>query len=84
MVRNHCLTFLRDKQRQEKRMEGFEVEETEDSFVYQMIKAEIYALINEIFEELPEACRNVYAKSLEGKSHKEIAGELNIISKFNK
>ena len=78
VVRNHCLTFLRDKQRQEKRMEGFEVEETEDSFVYQMIEAEIYALINEIFEELPEACRNVYAKSLEGKSHKEIAEELNI------
>lgn len=74
MVRNHCLTFLRDKQRQEKRMEGFEVEETEDSFVYQMIKAEIYALINEIFEELPEACRNVYAKSLKEKATKKLRG----------
>ena len=50
VVRNHCLTFLRDKQRQDRRMEGFEA----------------------------EACRNVYAKSLEGKSHKEIAEELNI------
>ena len=78
VVRNHCLTFLRDKQRQDRRMEGFEVEEAEESFVYQMIEAEIYALINDIFEELPEACRNVYAKSLEGKSHKEIAAELNI------
>ena len=78
MVRNHCLTLLRDKQRQDRRMEGFEVEEAEESFVYQMIEAEIYALINDIFEELPEACRNVYAKSLEGKSHKEIAEELNI------
>lgn len=78
VVRNHCLTFLRDEQRREKRMEGFEMEETEEAFVYQMIEAEIYALINDIFEELPEACRNVYAKSLEGKSHKEIAEELNI------
>lgn len=59
-------------------MEGFEVEETEESFVHQMIEAEIYALINDIFEELPDACRNVYMKSLEGKSHKEIAEELHI------
>ena len=52
--------------------------ETEESFVHQMIEAEIYALINDIFEELPDACRNVYMKSLEGKSHKEIAEELHI------
>lgn len=78
VVRNHCLTFLRDEQRREKRMEGFEVEETEQSFVFQMIEAEIYALVNSIFDELPDACRNVYLKSLEGKSHKEIAEELNI------
>lgn len=78
VVRNHCLTFIRDTQRKEKRMEGFKVEETEESFVQQMIEAEVYALINDIFEELPDACRNVYMKSLEGKSHKEIAEELNI------
>ena len=78
VVRNHCLTYVRDTQRKEKRMEGFEVEETEESFVHQMIEAEIYALINDIFEELPDACRNVYMKSLEGKSHKEIAEELHI------
>jgi len=66
VVRNHCLTYVRDTQRKEKRMEGFEVEETEESFVHQMIEAEIYA------------CRNVYMKSLEGKSHKEIAEELHI------
>lgn len=59
-------------------MEGFEIEETEESFVYQMIEAEIYALVNDIFEELPDACRRVYMKSLEGKSHKEIAEELHI------
>ena len=66
VVRNHCLTYIRDAQ------------ETEESFVHQMIEAEIYALINDIFEELPDACRNVYMKSLEGKSHKEIAEELHI------
>lgn len=78
VVRNHCLTFIRDAQRREKQMEGFKVEETEESFVQQMIEAEVYALINDIFEELPAACKKVYMKSLEGKSHKEIAEELNI------
>ena len=63
VVRNHCLTYIRDTQRKEKRMEGFEVEETEESFVHQMIEAEIYALINDIFEELPDACRNVYIRA---------------------
>lgn len=53
VVRNHCLTYIRDAQRKEKRMEGFEVEETEEAFVHQMIEAEIYALINDIFEETP-------------------------------
>ena len=32
----------------------------------------------EVFEELSPASREVYMKSLEGKSHKEIAEELNI------
>lgn len=38
VVRNHCLTYIRDTQRKEKRMVGFEVEETEESFVHQMIE----------------------------------------------
>ena len=31
-----------------------------------------------VFEELPDACRKVYLRSLEGKSHQEISEELNI------
>ena len=78
VVRNHCMTYARAPPRPAPRLAGLEKEETEESFVHQMIEAEIYALINDIFEELPDACRNVYMKSLEGKSHKEIAEELHI------
>lgn len=78
VVHNHCLTYIRDEQRKENRLKEFCVEEAEESFMFQMIESEVYALINQVFEELPEACRNVYIKSLEGKSHKEIAEELNI------
>lgn len=77
-VRNNCLCYIRDARRKEARMAGYEPEETEESFVNQMIEAEVYALINEIFDELPEASRQVYLRSLEGKSHQEISEELHI------
>lgn len=77
-VRNNCLCYLRDTRRKEVRMAGYETEETEEAFVEQMIEAEIYAFINEVFQDLPEASRQVYLKSLEGKSHKEISEELHI------
>ena len=77
-VRNNCLCYLRDKRRREAHMAEYEPEETEEAFVNRIIEAEIYALINEVFEELPMATRRVYQKSLEGKTHREIAEELNI------
>lgn len=77
-IRNNCLCYLRDVQRRERHLAEYEPEETEDAFVNKMIEAEVYALINEVFEELPPATRRVYAKSLEGKSQQEIAEELNI------
>ncbi len=40
---------------------------------YKIIEAEIYQALNQVFEELPEQCRRVYAASLDGKSQKEIA-----------
>ena len=66
-VRNVCLTCIRDTQRKEARLAEYEPEYCEESFINQIIESEVYALVNEVFEE-----------SLEGKSHKEIAEELNI------
>lgn len=77
-VRNNCLCYLRDHRRQEMKLARYEPEQTEEAFVNQVIEAEVYALVNEIFDELPEASRRVYLKSLEGKSHQEIADELHI------
>lgn len=77
-VRNNCLTYLRNLKRREIHLQDYEPEETEDAFINEIIEAEIYAFINEIFEKLPPTCRQVYLKSLEGKSHKEIAEELHI------
>lgn len=74
-VRNNCLSYLRDHRRQEAKLAQYE---PEDAFINQMIEAEVYALVNKIFDELPEASRRVYLKSLEGKSHQEITDELHI------
>lgn len=77
-VRNNCLTYIRDKKRAEKRLEGYAPEEIEEDFVSHVIEAEVFSLINQVFEELPESCKKVYRLSLEGKSHQEIADELHI------
>ena len=52
-----------------------EGEGLEEEVIHKMIEAEIYQSVNEVFEELPDACRAVYAASLEGKSQKEIAAQ---------
>lgn len=77
-LRNNCLTWLRNDRRANERHARMEVPEPEESFVDNIIEAELFAIINEIFAELPPATRRVYAESLAGKSHKEIADELNI------
>lgn len=53
-------------------------EDIEREISHTIIEAEIYAAVNQVFDELPEACRRVYAASLEGKSQKEIAEQFSI------
>lgn len=53
-------------------------EELEQEITHKIIEAEIYQCINHVFNELPAACRYVYAASLSGKSQKEISEEFSI------
>ncbi len=53
-------------------------ENVEQEISHKIIEAEIYDAINHVFDELPDACRRVYAASLEGKSQKEIAEQFSI------
>lgn len=55
-----------------------EEQEKEQEATHKIIETEIYQALNRVFEELPDACRWVYAASLEGKSQKEIAEEFSI------
>lgn len=71
---NAILNHVRhDKVKQEYAERKQLSEATEQEISHKIIEAEIYDAVNRVFDELPDACRRVYAASLEGKSQKEIA-----------
>lgn len=59
-------------------MERGSASKAEEEVSLSIIKSEVYAALNSVFDELPDSCRRVYAANLEGKSHKEIAEMFNI------
>ena len=67
-VKNRCLNNLRHEKIKQKYVEGF-VEEPSESFLENVIKAELFEMLHRIFDELPPACKEVYQLSLEGKKH---------------
>lgn len=77
-VRNNCLNYIHDRKRHDEFIAANREEEIEEAFINEVIRAEVYALVNDVFKELPEMCRKVYLHSLEGKSHQEISDELHI------
>ena len=60
VVRNHCLTYVRDTQRKEKRMEGFEVEETEERYEKANAIYRIYIENIHLFDKLILNTQNGY------------------------
>lgn len=66
------------KEYAEKSPDDIEEQEKAQEATHKIIEAEIYQALNKVFDELPSACRRVYAASLEGKSQKEIAEEFAI------
>ena len=77
-MKNTCITYIRNEKIKEKHAKFLKPDEIEESFLNKVIEIEIYCILNEVFEELPPACKNVYKMSLEGLGHKQIAEELNI------
>ena len=53
-------------------------EPQEEEVTIRMFKAEVYQMVNAAFDDLPTACRQVYAASLSGKTQREIAEEFHI------
>lgn len=79
---NKCLAKLRKESRMEYPETQIEQPIREVGIVEELAGAELQQVINEIVNGLPEKCREVFRLSrVEGKSHKEIAAELDISTK---
>ena len=77
-AKNICLNLLRHEKVKDRYMQLISREEPSDSFLEDMMEAEIFGIFNQIVEEIPPACKEVYLCSLEGKKHSEIAEQFQI------
>ena len=77
-VRNSCLNLLRHQDVRQRYTNSAARGGVQESFLDELLEAEIFGELLETFNALPPACREVYRLSLEGKPHEEIAELLNI------
>lgn len=77
-VKNSCLNMIRHRGVKDRYVEVSLREEQQEFFLEHILEAEMFELLLSVFNELPPACREVYRLSLEGKTHEEIAGQLQI------
>lgn len=77
-VKNNCLNIIRHRGVQERYAKFALQEESQESFLDNILEAELFEMLMQVFNELPPACREVYRLSLEGKKHEEIAEILHI------
>ena len=80
-VKNSCLNFLKHQEYEWSYAENIQkktpVYETEPDSVYTLV--ELYRMLYETLDKLPENYRTVFMKSFfEGKTHVEIAEEMNL------
>lgn len=73
-----CLNQLRHEKVKNRYTQHILQQEQYDSFLEDMMEAEIFGILNQVFEEIPPACKEVYLCSLEGKKHTEIAERFHI------
>lgn len=78
VVKNSCLNHIRHASVKDKYAKAIVEEDNSESFLDNILEAETFKLLLEVFEELPPVCKEVYRKSINGMSHAEIAEELNI------
>lgn len=78
-VRNRCLKHLRHET-VKNRYENYILQKDKEKQHYEehLLEEEVFLLLNQAIEELPEQCRKVFNLSLQGKSNAEIAEIMNV------
>lgn len=75
---NRCLKHLRHEDVKEKYTQEVLLNSNESFYFDQILEEEVYILLRDAIEHLPQQCRNVFKLVLENKSNQEIAEELGI------
>ena len=79
VVQNACIDLIRHQEVTQKYIRHVIIENVvEQSFLDNILEAEVFQALRTVFNELPPACREVYLLSLQGKSHEEISQQLDI------
>ena len=78
-VKNKCLKYIRHEDVKE-RYEQYMLtnENVEETYLERILEEEVFGLLNEAIQSLPQQCKNVFLLTLEGKSNAEIAEILHI------
>ena len=72
-VRNGSLNHLKHKSVEERYLASLGGEVDEDDADLKIMEEELYRLLFDTIDELPEKCRNIFLLHLEGKGNEEIA-----------
>lgn len=79
-VKNKCLKYLRHEEVKKRYTTYIQNEITEEEYAYEnrVLEEEVYSLLIQEIQKLPEQCRKVYLLVLEGKANGEIAEQLHL------
>lgn len=78
VVRNRCLNVLKRRGVQAKYLIERNYKEESEFFLNQILEEELYALLKDAINSLPERTRNVYELALLGHDNTEIANQLGL------
>lgn len=78
-VKNRCLKYLRHEEVKERYINYMSLTEQQEAFYHdRILEEEVFSLLNQAIQQLPEQCKKVFLLALEGKNNTEIADLMGI------
>lgn len=77
-VRNRCLNLIRDTRRRKNNELIFSKDQEVTTFWEQIVENEVYRELQLSLDKLPEQCRKIFQRSLNGDTSEKIADELHL------
>lgn len=78
-VKNRCLKYLRHEEVKGRYISYMSRTEQQEAFYHdRILEEEVFRLLNQAIQQLPEQCKKVFLLALEGKNNSEIADLMGI------